>query len=129
LATRVFAAQELEALRKFPEIGPDELFRFFTLTPAEVAFVDPGRDRGPADRLGLAVTLCTLPWIGFVPDDVAAAPGAAVARLAEQLQVAPSAKVIRPGPVTVVERIAHTREEARRETFDRYLAQPAGHST
>jgi hypothetical protein len=27
--------------------------------------------------------------------------------------------VIRPGPVTVVERIAHAREEARRETFDR----------
>jgi hypothetical protein len=30
-----------------------------------------------------------------------------------------SARVIRPGPVTVVERVAHTREEARRETFDR----------
>jgi hypothetical protein len=32
LATRVFAEQELEALRKFPEIGREELFRFFTLT-------------------------------------------------------------------------------------------------
>ena len=30
-----------------------------------------------------------------------------------------SARVIRPGPVTVVERVAHAREEARRETFDR----------
>ncbi len=30
-----------------------------------------------------------------------------------------SARAIRPGPVTVVERIAHAREEARRETFDR----------
>lgn len=28
-----------------------------------MAFVDPGRGRGPADRLGLAVALCTLPWL------------------------------------------------------------------
>jgi hypothetical protein len=36
------------------------LFRFFTLTPEDVAFVDPGRGRGPADRLGLAVALWTM---------------------------------------------------------------------
>jgi len=39
--------------------------------------------------LGLAVALCTLPWLGFVPDDVAAAPSVAVARLADQLRVDP----------------------------------------
>jgi hypothetical protein len=63
----VFTDEELEGLRRFPEIGREELFRFFTLTPANVAFVDPGRGRGPADRLGLAVAVCTLPWLGFVP--------------------------------------------------------------
>jgi len=68
LAAQVFADEELERLRGFPEISRDELFRFFTLTPADVAFVDPGRGRGPADRLGLAVALCSLPWLGFVPD-------------------------------------------------------------
>ncbi|AHH97577.1 Tn3 family transposase [Kutzneria albida] len=178
----MFADQELEALRKFPEIGREELFRYFTLTPADIAFIDPGRGRGPADRPGLAVALCTLPWLGFVPDEMAAAPRAAVARLAEQLHLDPeqvrsygrraktrtehlrlvaqylgwrapttlelkeldefllaralehdsplllfrlaceyltSARVIRPGPVTVVERVAHAREEARRETYDR----------
>jgi hypothetical protein len=46
LATRVFADQELEALRKFPKIGRDELFRFFTLTLVDVAFIDPGRGPG-----------------------------------------------------------------------------------
>ncbi|GAA3152615.1 hypothetical protein GCM10010466_49510 [Planomonospora alba] len=85
----VFTEEELEGLRRFPEIGREELFRFFTLTPADVAFIDPGRGRGLADRLGLAVALCTLPWLGFVPDDVASAPRAAVARLAEQLGVDP----------------------------------------
>ena len=29
-----------------------------------------------------------------------------------------SARVIRPGPVTVVKRVAHAREEAQRETFE-----------
>ena len=182
LATQVFSDEELERLRGFPEIGREELFRFFTLAPADVAFVDPGRGRGPADRLGLSVALCTLPWLGFVPDDVAAAPPVAVARLADQLAVDPgvlrhygrraktrtehlrlvaqyrgwrvptslefkefdefllaramehdsptllfrlaceyliSVQVIRPGPVTVLERVAHARAEAQRETYDR----------
>jgi hypothetical protein len=88
VAARVFADEELERLRGFPEIVRDELARFFTLTPADVAFVDPGRGRGPADRLGLAVQLCTLPWLGFVPDDVRSAPPVAVARVADRLGVA-----------------------------------------
>jgi len=37
--------------------------------------------------LGAAVQLCTLPWLGFVPDDVAAAPAAVVARLSERLGI------------------------------------------
>ena len=70
----MFAGEEPESLRRFPEIGREELFRFFTLPPADSAFIDPGRGRGPADRLGPAVAVCTLPWLGFVPDDVASAP-------------------------------------------------------
>jgi hypothetical protein len=73
VTTRVFSDEELERLRSFPEINREELIRFFTLTAADVEFVDPGRGRGPGDRLGLAVQLCTLPWLGFVPDDVASA--------------------------------------------------------
>ncbi|WP_280459346.1 Tn3 family transposase [Nocardia carnea] len=182
MATRVFADEELERLRGFPEISREELFRYFTLTPADLAFVDPGRGRGPADRLGLAIALCTLPWLGFVPDRLTTAPPVAVARLAEQLRVDPveigsygrraktrteharlaaqylgwrpagpleskeldefllaramehdsptllfrlaceyliSARVIRPGPVTVVERVAHARRQAQTETYDR----------
>jgi hypothetical protein len=37
LATQVFADEELERLRGFPEIGRGELFSFSTLTPADVA--------------------------------------------------------------------------------------------
>ncbi|NKT37715.1 DUF4158 domain-containing protein, partial [Rhodococcus hoagii] len=178
MATRMFADEELERLRGFPEISREELFRYFTLTPADLAFVDPGRGRGPAERLGLAIALCTLPWLGFVPDRLVTAPPVAVARVAEQLRLDPvvigaygrraktrtehvrlaarylgwravgalefkeldefllaramehdsptllfrlaceyliSAKVIRPGPVTVVERVAHARHQAQTE--------------
>ncbi len=86
-ATRVFSDEELAQLRGFPEITRDELIRFFTLTSANRAFVDPGRGRSARDRLGLAVQLCTLPWLGFVPDDVTAALPAVVTRLAGQLHV------------------------------------------
>nr|WP_280499512.1 DUF4158 domain-containing protein [Nocardia farcinica] len=56
---------------------------------AYLGFVEPGRGRGPAERLGLAIALCTLPWLGFVPDRLVTAPPVAVARLAEQLRVDP----------------------------------------
>src|SRR5258708_40312444 len=83
----MFSEEQLEQLRSFPDIGRDELIRYFTLTAADVGFVDPGRGRGAADRLGMAVQLCTLPWLGFVPDEVGSAPPAAVARLAAKLGV------------------------------------------
>ena len=51
MATRVFADEELQRLREFPEISREELFRYFTLTPADLAFVAP-QGRGPAVRLG-----------------------------------------------------------------------------
>lgn len=91
MATRLFPDDQMERLKSFPDIGTDELIRFFTLTATDAAFVDPGRGRGPADRLGLAVQLCTLPWLGFVPDEVRSAPPVAVARLAGRLGVDPQA--------------------------------------
>jgi hypothetical protein len=66
VATWLFSGAHLEQLRSFPDTDRDQLIRFFTLTPAGVAFIDPGRGCGPTDRLGLAAQLCTLPWLGFV---------------------------------------------------------------
>ena len=86
VATRdVFSADELAQLRGFPEIGRAELIRFFMLTPADEEFVRRFRDK--RNVLGAAVQLCTLPWLGFVPEDVPAAPAAAVARLSERLGI------------------------------------------
>ena len=33
MVAQIFTDEELEGLRRFPEIGREELFRFFTLTP------------------------------------------------------------------------------------------------
>ena len=68
----VFSGQELARLRGFPEISREELIRFFTLSAADEAFVRSMRR--PATVLGVAVQLCALPWLGFVPDEVGAAP-------------------------------------------------------
>jgi hypothetical protein len=83
----VFTDQELESLRRFPEIGRRNCSGSSPLPPADSAFIDRGRE--PEDRHGLAVAVWTLPWLGFVPDDVASAAPAAVARLAEQFWVDP----------------------------------------
>jgi hypothetical protein len=63
-------------LRGFPEINRAELIQYYTLTGADEAFVR--QFRTGRSVLGVAVQLCTLPWLGFVPDEVAAAPAAAV---------------------------------------------------
>jgi hypothetical protein len=86
VATRdVFSEDELAQLRGFPEPARAELIRYFTLAPADEAFVR--KFRGQDNVMGVAVQLCTLPWLGFVPDEVAAAPAAVVARLSEKLGI------------------------------------------
>ncbi|MFF3671179.1 DUF4158 domain-containing protein [Microtetraspora malaysiensis] len=83
---KMFSEEQLEQLRSFPEISADELIRYFTPTPADVAFVDPGRGRRSVDQLGMLVQLCTLPWLGFVPDDAASAPPAALSLYGHRAQ-------------------------------------------
>ena len=51
----MFADEELERLRGFPEIGREDLFRFLRLAQTDIAFVDPGRGRGPTGPTGPAV--------------------------------------------------------------------------
>jgi len=170
---RWFSEEELGQLRGFPEINRAELIRYFTLTAADEMFAR--KFRGPGNVLGAAVQLCTLPWLGFVPDEVPAAPPpappVAVERLAgsavrdqtrtdhllevarysrwpamEELEWkqlsefvfsramehdAPkllfrlaceyliSVRVIRPGVVNLLERVATARDRARAETWAR----------
>jgi hypothetical protein len=86
VATRdVFSEQEMGRLRGFPEITRAELIRYFTLTSAEEEFLR--KFLGRRNVLGASVQLCVLPWLGFVPDEVSAAPDAVVDRLADRLGI------------------------------------------
>ena len=88
VATRdVSSEDELAQLRGSLSLAARILIRFFTLAAADEAF--PRKFRGRDKVLGAAVQLClcTLPWLGFVPDNVAPAPAAAVARLSERLGI------------------------------------------
>ncbi|MGI8313453.1 DUF4158 domain-containing protein [Saccharopolyspora hattusasensis] len=98
------------------EVSRDELVQYFTLTPEDVAWVNKSA-RGTPAKLGLAVQLCALPWLGFVPEDVQAAPTAAVSHAVRSWDDAPSSgtpnacyltledlvdvEVFEPGTVTV----------------------------
>lgn len=181
MASILYSPARLEGLRNYPPgISEEALVRYFTLLPADVGFVNA--HRGPSNRLGVALTLATLGWLGFVPDDLTGAPPAAVARLAGTLGVprealdgygaraqtrtehlrevagylgwrslteadtaelgqfllarameheAPGilfelaceqlrgARLIRPGPVWLVEQVAAAREAAKAETYNR----------
>ncbi|MGH3869779.1 MAG: DUF4158 domain-containing protein [Pseudonocardiaceae bacterium] len=115
----VFSEGELSRLRGFPEITRAELINYFTLTSAEEEFLR--KFAGQRNVFGASVQLCALPWLGFVPDEVAAAPEEAVARLAGRLGI-PAGELAGYG-----ER-AQTRTDHLRE-IARYLGwRPAGMS-
>lgn len=87
MATRdVFSAEELARLRGFPEVTRAELIQYFTLIRPDEVFLR--KFRGAGNVLGVGVQLCSLPWLGYVPDEVSTAPAAAVSRLAERLEIA-----------------------------------------
>ena len=189
MATRdVFSEDELAQLRGFPEPARAELIRYFTLAPPDELFVR--KFRGRENVMGTAVQLCTLPWLGYVPDDVKAAPAAAVARLSEKLGIPvgelrrygareqtrtdhlrdvaahlgwrqvegprwrdleeflfaramehdspkllfrlaceylSSSRLVRPGVVKILERVATARDRARDETWERLAPALTGH--
>ncbi len=80
----IFSDAELARLAGFPEEIPlEDLIRAFTLTGADLDLV--------ANRLGLALQLCALRYLGFVPPDLSVAPQPAVRFVADQLEVSPKA--------------------------------------
>lgn len=79
---------ERRALDSFPEqIGPEDLDEHFKLSPADMRFAL--KHRGDS-RLGVAVQLCALRWLGFVPDDLTVIPPPALLELCDQLEANPA---------------------------------------
>lgn len=73
-------------LNRFPEeIPKEDLFKFFLLSEADLTEVS--KQRSNSSRLGFALQLCVLRYLGFVPDDFQLAPPLLVQYVAAQLQI------------------------------------------
>lgn len=90
MPTRFLSDAELAGLTGYPaEIAPEDLGTYFRLDAEDLRWTVE-EHRSDANRLGLALQMCTLLWLGFVPDDLKAAPPAAIGRLAQQLGADPA---------------------------------------
>jgi hypothetical protein len=79
---------ERERLNRFPEQIPhDDLSAFFLLSEADHQAIN--KQREAYTRLGFALQLCALRYLGFAPDDLATTPWDAVVFVAQQLGVPP----------------------------------------
>jgi TnpA family transposase len=77
---------ERQRLSQFPEVIPEsDQIQYFTLTEDDQGQIQ--RQRRSENRLGFALQLCTLRYLGFCPDDLQQAPSDVVVFLADQLQI------------------------------------------
>ena len=78
---------ERRRLERFPEqIAVEDLRACFALSDADRDLVF--EQRGASSRLGLAVQLCALRFLGLVPEDLASLPGPALEFVAGQVDAA-----------------------------------------
>lgn len=79
-------ANERERLTAFPDDIPNwDLITYFTLTEQDQTFIKV--HRRDAHRLGVALQLCAIRYLGFCPTDLQQAPIETVSHLAAQLHV------------------------------------------
>jgi hypothetical protein len=84
-------AADRTRLNRFPEQIPHEdLSAFFLLSEADQQAINQQHSEAHT-RLGFALQLCALRYLGFAPDDLTTAPPRAVEYVAQQLGVAPQA--------------------------------------
>jgi len=78
---------ERRRLERFPDrIAVEDLRACFALSDADREFVFA--QRGAANRLGPAVALCAVRFLGFVPEDLASVPDEALGFVAGQVDAA-----------------------------------------
>jgi TnpA family transposase len=79
-----------DRLNGFPaQIPDDDLRAFFLLSEADQQVINHQREAHT--RLGFALQLCALRYLGFAPDDFETTPWEAVVYVAQQLAVPPEA--------------------------------------
>jgi TnpA family transposase len=88
MSTSFLTAAERDRWQRFPDTIPqDDLAVYFLLSDDDTR--EANRQREPCNRLGYALQLCALRYLGFVPTDFTATPEVVVTFIAEQLGLAP----------------------------------------
>lgn len=73
MPVRFLSDAELARLSGWPdEIADADRITFFTLTSDDLGWL--ASNVRVENRLGAALQLCTLPWLGWIPDDLTACP-------------------------------------------------------
>jgi TnpA family transposase len=89
MSSEFLSTAERERWQRFPETVPqDDLAAYFLLSDDDQREVN--RQRESFNRLGYALQLCTLRYLGFVPTDFKATSQVVVSFVADQLGIAPS---------------------------------------
>lgn len=79
---------ERQQLSRFPdEVTEADCIVYFTLTPADKEFIESRR--GNANRLGVALLLSGLRYLGYFPPNVKTTPENVITFVAEQIDVSP----------------------------------------
>src|SRR5262245_12281118 len=108
MSTSFLTASERDRWQRFPETIPqDDLAVYFLLSADDQREVN--RQREPCNRLGYALQLCTLRYLGFVPTDFTATPEVVVTFVAEQLGITPQVLVLYDNRRTQSEHRRHVR--------------------
>ena len=83
MSRRFLKADNREALSNFPSaIDENDLITHFLLTPDDLVLAQSNRTE--AQRLGFALSLCSLRYLGFFPQNLLTAPDNVIHYLAEQ---------------------------------------------
>jgi hypothetical protein len=81
MPVRYLSDPELARLSSWQgEIADEDAVTYFTLAASDLSWL--AAFNRVENRLGVAVQLATLPWLGWIPDDLTGCPAAALARLA-----------------------------------------------
>lgn len=89
MSSKALSDEEAEQLSAWPpEVAHSDLVAHFTFSVEDRRWLRS--HRGAAERIGLAVQLCGLAYLGFVPADLAGTPRKVVLFVAEQIGVAPA---------------------------------------
>jgi hypothetical protein len=135
MPVELFTEAERARRNRFPDvIAYEDLVTFFTLSERDLRSIP--RSREPHNRLGYALQLCTLRFMGFVPDDLRSAPPDAVAFVAQQLAITPhvlAAYGVRAQPGKIISSLSDASRLSQgrpgRRPHTRRLAPGAGRGT